>query len=101
MRCNSQEAPDPTRLRLPLLARDERLCARLVDALNVRGLGASRLYGGSLEKIADVPADVARQGPFPNAAEFARRLFTLPTHSSVSSDAVRLVRATVAGLLGS
>ncbi len=99
LRCNSQEAREPTRLRLALLARDERLCATLVAALNARGLGASRLYGSSLEKIAAVPADVARQGPFPNAAELARRLFTLPTHARVSSDAVRLVRETVDGVL--
>jgi dTDP-4-amino-4,6-dideoxygalactose transaminase len=82
-----------------LLARNERLCAALVAALNARGLGASRLYGSSLERIADVPADVARQGPFPNAAELAQRLFTLPTHSSVSPDAVRLARETVDGVL--
>jgi dTDP-4-amino-4,6-dideoxygalactose transaminase len=99
LRCNSQESSDSTRLRLPLLARDERLCAAIVAALNARGLGASRLYGTSLERIADVPIEVARQGPFPNAAELARRLFTLPTHSSVSSDAVRLARETVAGVL--
>lgn len=95
LHCNTQRTKGAIALRLPLLARDERLREAVVTALDERGLGASRMYGRSLEQIADVPAEVAAQGPFPNAADLARRLFTLPTHTSVNAGAVRLARQTV------
>lgn len=99
LHCNTQPTEDTGLLRLPLLARDDRLCEAVVTALEKQGLGASRMYGRSLDKIADIPASVASQGPFPNAADLARRLFTLPTHSSVGTEAVRLARRTIHDIL--
>lgn len=78
------------RLRLPLLAADEAQRDRLVDELERRGLGASRMYAVPLDRIASVPDDIRRQGPFPNAQRFAARLFTLPAHSSVTRRTVEL-----------
>lgn len=78
------------RLRLPLLAADEAQRDRLVDELERRGLGASRMYVVPLDGIANVPDDIRRQGPFPNAKRFAGRLFTLPAHSSVTPRTVEL-----------
>lgn len=99
LNCGSQLPRAALRLRLALLAGDERICERVVTVLNNKGLGSSRMYGTSLERIADVPPAVAAQGPFPNAADLARRLFTLPTHSSVDSAAVRRARDAVCGIL--
>jgi hypothetical protein len=100
LRCGSQSAHNTTQLRLPLLAPNARLCAALVGALNSRGLGASRMYGTSLDCVAGIPAELIGQGPFANAADLAGRLLTLPTHSSVNAAAVRLGRQMIEGMLG-
>jgi len=97
--CASQPAADPLRLRLALLAPDAVQREALVTALNGKGLGASRMYGASLERIVGVPHDIACQGPFPNAADLAGRLFTLPTHLCVSSAAVGCARQIVCDVL--
>ncbi len=81
--------PDPEPLRLALLAPSRRRRDALVDRLARAGLGASRLYGAELPRIAGVPDIIRTQGPFPNASLLADRLFTLPTHSLVSADTVR------------
>jgi dTDP-4-amino-4,6-dideoxygalactose transaminase len=97
--CNPRESANTNRLRLAMLAKDTRLRDALVTALNARGLGASCMYGSSLDRVAGIPADVAGQGPFANAEELARRLFTLPTHASVSRGSVGLARQTVHNIL--
>lgn len=76
------------RLRLALLADDRRLRDRIVERLNRQGLGASIMYGASLEAITAIPAEVSSQGPFPNAACLAERLFTVPTHGAVTPEIV-------------
>jgi dTDP-4-amino-4,6-dideoxygalactose transaminase len=75
-------------LRCALLTDDPRQRDLLIAALNRRGLGASAMYAVALGQVADIPADVAAQGPFPNASRLAERLFTLPTHASVTADVV-------------
>jgi dTDP-4-amino-4,6-dideoxygalactose transaminase len=92
---SSQGKPGMLRLRLALLARNRRIRDEIVAALDSRGLGATAMYGESMEKLAGVPAEVAAQGPFPNAADLAGRLFTLPTHSGVTAQAVQLAQATL------
>ena len=67
--------------------------------LLARGLGASAMYGASLEKISGVPDAVRQQGPFPNAANLADRLFTLPTHGYVTSDAIESAARCIEGSL--
>lgn len=97
--CASQTAPGMLRLRLAMMAPDGKSRDAIVTALEEQGLGASAMYGATMEKFATVPAEVATQGPFPNAADLARRLFTLPTHSGVGPAALRETQAIVAGLL--
>jgi dTDP-4-amino-4,6-dideoxygalactose transaminase len=76
------------RLRMALLAGSLGRRDAVVRALNQQGLGASEMYGTSLDRIDGIPAEVASQGPFPNAKALAEQLFTLPTHSSVTADTV-------------
>jgi hypothetical protein len=77
-------------LRLPVLAPSREVRDRVVAALEARGLGATRMYGEPLPQITGVPDVVAQQGSFPNAAQLADRLFTLPTHGAVGeADIVR------------
>ena len=73
------------RLRLALLAQTREQRDRLVSSINIDHLGASVMYGVPLNRIHGVPPQVATQGPFPNAELLAGRLFTLPTHSQVTS----------------
>jgi DegT/DnrJ/EryC1/StrS aminotransferase family len=80
------------RLRLALLASGRDLRDRIVAALRHRGLGASNMYGSAIDAIPAIPPEVSAQGPFPNAGTLAERLFTLPTHASVTSDIVRQTR---------
>lgn len=82
-------------LRLALLAPDQAARDVLVDQLNRAGLGASRLYGTDLTRVAGIPEMVSCQGPFPNANQLARRLFTLPTHALVKPDTVGTARKVV------
>jgi dTDP-4-amino-4,6-dideoxygalactose transaminase len=80
---------DAQRLRLPLLARDMHHRDQLVAALDAAGYGASKMYQVPLPNVEHVPADVASQGPFPNARDLAARLFTLPTHELVDTAVIR------------
>ena len=88
LRSNSPD-PEEEPLRLALLAPDLESRDDLVAALVHEGLGASRFYGTELSRITGIPESVQRQGPFPNARRLAARLFTLPTHTLVTTDVVR------------
>jgi len=90
--CAGVADPGPLRLRLALLARDHAQRDTIVTALTASGIGASRMYNASLPALPDVPEQITAQGPFRNADELAQRLFTLPTHSQVGADAVRVAR---------
>lgn len=80
--------PRRRRLRFAMLADGVTRRDAVLRALGEQGLGASSMYGASLDNIQGIPADVRRQGPFPNAAAFAERLLTLPTHSYVTEATV-------------
>lgn len=84
----SSTPPSSESLRLALLAPDRRARDTLVKRLGCNNLGASRLYAADLTRIAGVPDIIRRQGPFPNAAILADRLFTLPTHQLVTPNIV-------------
>jgi dTDP-4-amino-4,6-dideoxygalactose transaminase len=89
-------------LRYPLLARDGRARDALVDALNKRGLGASKMYAAILPKVPAVPVPAA--GALPAAQDFAERFFTLPVHEGVRDrhlDAMRAVLTRHCESLGS
>ena len=94
--CGGVVAPPQTRrLRLALLAEDRGQRDALVADLNQHGLGASVMYDVALNRIADIPAEIAALPPFPNADALAARLFTLPTHSAVTRGVVARVDACV------
>ena len=94
--CGGVAAPAETRrLRLALLAADRGQRDALVGELNRHGLGASVMYDVALNRIADVPAQIAALPAFPNADALAGRLFTLPTHSAVTPDVVARADACV------
>ena len=76
-------------LRLTLSAPDRASRDALVHRLSRAHLGASRLYGTDLARVAGIPQDVRDQGPFPHAVSLADTLFTLPTHSLVTQRIVR------------
>lgn len=84
-------------LRYPLLARSQSLRDKLITEIRGFGIGASKMYGAALPAVADVPGEVASQGPFPNAQSLAGRLLTLPLHSAIDdadlSDMFRVLRA--------
>ncbi len=82
-------------LRLALLAPDRNARDAIVDRINRIHLGASRLYGTDLPRITGIPKTIRLQGPFPQAASLADRLFTLPTHNLVTDDAVSAARSTI------
>ena len=92
-------AVEEVRLRLAMLAPDGRTRDRIVAALERKGLGATAMYGTTLERLDGIPAVIARQGPFPNAAVLASRLFTLPTHSCVNPAVLRETQLLVTRLL--
>lgn len=91
--------PGPELLRLPLLAPDLPSRDRLVAALNEQGLGASRMYAKALNRLPDIPAEVAAQGPFRNADVLADRLFTIPTHTLVTDEHVERASSIVGSVL--
>lgn len=76
-------------LRLTLLAPDRVVRDEILERLTNAHLGASRLYGTDLAHVAGIPDEVRGQGPFPNAIVLADSLFTLPTHSLVTSSIAR------------
>jgi dTDP-4-amino-4,6-dideoxygalactose transaminase len=76
-------------LRLALLAPDVGARNSLVQTLNARGLGASKMYGAPMNLLQGMPSQVASQGPFPNAMSVGDRLFTLPTHLRVNAEIVK------------
>lgn len=69
-------------LRIPLLARTERLRDETLAALRGAGVGASALYQHALPDIAGLEGRFARA--VPGADGFARRLLTIPTLKSRS-----------------
>lgn len=73
----------PSRLlRYPLLMRSEAERDRVFFELWSSGLGASRLYRSTLDRLPRVNRFVSGS-PVPNATDFAKRLLTLPLHSDM------------------
>ena len=79
--------------RFPILAYDRKTRDALVHALNIRGLGATILYGSSVRKFLEksyILEDFTYSDD-PNADDVADRLITLPVHQGVSADTARLI----------
>lgn len=88
-------SPDTRRLRLALLAEERGQRDELVGELDAQGLGASVMYEVALNRVSNVPAEIAALPRFPNAEVLADRLFTLPTHSGVTAAVVAKADACV------
>jgi len=82
----------PTFIRMPLLAPDQRVRDRAVEALRQVGIGASGFYPTAVCDIEAVAPHMAgEQFHQPQAEELARRILTLPTHPLVeASDVERM-----------
>ena len=87
-------------LRLAMLAPSRQLRDRLVSALSKAGLGATAMYQRPLPEIADIPAVISEQGPFPNASRLADALFTLPTHAAISPATVQNIHDCMGRVVG-
>lgn len=79
-------------LRYGLLAPDRMTRDRSVSSLNDYGIGANAFYEKSLPDIGGI-AEVFRANStdYPNAASFAERLLTLPSHEDVSDRDITVV----------
>lgn len=82
-------------LRYPVLCRNREHRDRLLLELTRQGLGASAMYGAELSKIAGVEEleEVRYQDRLANAAHFAERFLTLPTHKTVSEAYLKKIAA--------
>ena len=100
LRSGVSSVTGPTKLaRYPLLMRCEAQRDRVFRELWGDGLGASRLYKATLDELPQVDRFVMKS-PVPNAADFARRLLTLPLHSDVSLAHFEQMTDILHGLVG-
>lgn len=84
-------------LRYPLLV-EARARDAILDRLTRAGLGASALYPAPLPGLPGMAAAIGHGGDYRNAAAFAARLITLPTHEGVrASDVDRMQRILAKG----
>jgi dTDP-4-amino-4,6-dideoxygalactose transaminase len=70
-------------LRYPLLLPSAEKCSLIYQSLSSAGLGASRLYQESIDKVEGVAGKLQCFSDLPNARKFASRLLTLPVHGFV------------------
>lgn len=78
--------------RYPVLCRDSSRRERLHEALSLKGLGSSVMYGACLADLPGLPEMVVSRHQ--NARAFAVRLLTLPTHNDVRPSHIdRIFRA--------
>lgn len=83
------EASKERLLRYPLLVTSEKVRDTLIEKLNKKGLGATKLYSDTINRVEGVPISRLRQaGDNTNAASFARRFLTLPLHEGVKQEHV-------------
>lgn len=73
---------DEACLRFPVLAHDRNARDAVLAESAKRGLGASRMYPGPLNRIGEIRGSFPGKA-YPAAERMADRLFTLPTHSLV------------------
>jgi dTDP-4-amino-4,6-dideoxygalactose transaminase len=86
-------------LRYPILVANRGLRDQLMRTLEIRGMGATTLYGTPLPQVRDVPEEIAEQRVSSETESFAERLITLPLHDGVrASDLARMVRILKRGL---
>ncbi len=83
-------------LRYPLLLKCRETRDELLRKLNEQGLGATTLYGDTIDRITDVPTTHLRQaGEKVNASSFAQHFLTLPIHEGVKQRHIDRVLAVI------
>jgi dTDP-4-amino-4,6-dideoxygalactose transaminase len=88
-------------LRYGLLAPDRETRDRAIEALNRNGIGANAFYGQALPDIEGVSGLLNGSArDFPNAASFAERLVTLPSHEDVTDQDVSVIVTTFIEISG-
>jgi hypothetical protein len=80
-------------LRYPVLCASAEQCLRLHQTLEREGLGASLMYRRALLDIPGIADKVSVPTQLVNAAVFAERLLTLPTHAGVRERDIDTVAA--------
>lgn len=81
-------------LRYPVLATDPDMTSRLLSQARAAGVEASAFYGGTVNRALDVPTvDCAER--LVNAADFARRLVTLPAHTGLDRKDLQMLQRTL------
>jgi len=86
----------PVYLRLPVLTRSSGQRARLINALEEAGIGATASYPQALGDVPEVRARLASDSQeTPGAREIAARILTLPTHAYCPPDLAVRVREIV------
>ena len=84
-------------LRFPLLAQDKAHRDELLKQFDAAGIGTSAMYRKAIPDMQDVPlSDEAKAADFPNAREFADRLFTLPCHADVDESTLQVIEDVLA-----
>jgi len=73
----------PRLLRYPLLARTPELRDELCERFNRKGLGVSKMYPTTLQKINGLESQFSTSDVTPSAESFSQRIFTLPVHGEV------------------
>ncbi|WP_101760236.1 DegT/DnrJ/EryC1/StrS family aminotransferase [Oceanicoccus sp. KOV_DT_Chl] len=76
----AQQNRDPL-LRYPVLCEQRQNKDQLYKILNTKGLGASTMYGSSIDRIPGINSLVTLTSDNRHAARFAEALLTLPCHS--------------------
>lgn len=95
------EASEERLLRYPLLVDSREIRDTLLKKLNAQGLGATRLYGDTIDRVEEVPTTRLRQaGGKENASSFAQRLLTLPLHEGVKPHHIDLTVKIIESVIG-
>lgn len=78
-------------LRYPVLFKDHNLRDCVYNALSRAGLGVSKMYQRPLPKIEGLEHILLEQNGYPQAMDFSKRLLTLPCHSRVTKETIKLI----------
>jgi dTDP-4-amino-4,6-dideoxygalactose transaminase len=78
-------------LRFPVVFHHPELKAECLARLSELRLGVSGSYPVPLNRQEGVPADIASQGPFPNAEKTSGGILTLPTHEYVTEEDIAAI----------
>jgi len=87
-------------LRFPFLCQSPEQRERLVIALEQNGMGASRMYVSSLDKVDGVAPLLDTHKPLEYSQKFAERLLTLPVHAGVTAGDLDAISRIIHSMIG-